>query len=601
MKIPSRGMAASWVVALLLILPSLICASSGQSSAPNGKNSDGPAELPREYVKSSLQDTPAGGKTWVVPSGQNLQLVLGSASCGDIIQLQAGATFSGRFVVPAKNCDDSHWIIIRTSAPDSSLPPPGTRLTPCYAGVSSLAGRPRLNCASTAKLLATIEFNGEGGSGPLIFSAGASHYRLIGLEVRRAASSAAVYDLIEFNGPADHVVFDRMWIHGTAQGDTVRGIFLGPSRFVAVVDSFFSDFHCAVKSSPCVDTQAICGGIGDGDMGPYKIVNNFLEASGENILFGGGRATMTPKDIEIRHNHMFKPLTWMKGQAGYVGGPGGNPFIVKNLLELKNAQRVLIDGNVMENSWGGFTQVGFAIVLTPKNQSSTFGTNICPMCQVTDVTIRYNSISHVGAGLQISNALAGTAPALDGQRYSIHDIVIDDIDGRKYDGPGELAQVSVVAGSPLLQNVTINHVTAFPSHMLFMIGDMVGTSSQMKNFVFTNSIVSAGTFPVWSTGGGPANCAFHDIPLTTFTACFSGSTFAANAIIAPPPSYPSAAWPANNFFSPSAAAVRFVNYNDGNGGDYHLQPSSRYKGKGTDGKDLGADVDAIHAATTGVE
>jgi hypothetical protein len=31
----------------------------------------------------------------------------------------------------------------------------------------------------------------------------------------------------------------------------------------------------------------------------------------------------------------------------------------------------------------------------------------------------------------------------------------------------------------------------------------------------------------------------------------------------------------------SAAAVRFINYNNGNGGDYHLQASSHYKGKGT--------------------
>ena len=597
MKISGRRIAAPWVVFLLLILTSpLRTATSGQSSASSGKNSDGPAELPREYAKSSLKDTPAAGKTWMVRSGQSLEQVLASASCGDIIQLQAGATFSGKFVVPAKSCDDSHWIIIRASAPDSSLPPEGTRLTPCYGGVSSLAGRPRLNCASTANVLARIEFNGNGGSGPLIFSTGANHYRLIGLEVTRPVSSTAVYDLIEFNGPADHLVFDRLWIHGTAQGDTVRGIFLGPSRYVAVVDSSFTDFHCVAKSSPCGDTQAIAGGISDNSMGPYKIVNNFLEAAGENILFGGGRATMTPKDIEIRHNHMFKPLTWMKGQAGYVGGTDGNPFIVKNLLELKNAQRVLIDGNIMENSWAGFSQVGFAIVLTPKNQNS-----LCPICQVTDVTIRYNSISHVGAGLQIANALAGTAPPLDGQRYSIHDIVIDDIDGKKYDGPSEFAQVSVTAGAPVLQNVTINHVTAFPSSTMFIVGDMVETTTPMKNFIFTNSIVNAGTYPIWSTGGGPANCAFHDIPLATFNACFSSYTFAANAIIASPSAFPAAAWPAKNFFPVSAAAVKFANYNGGNGGDYHLLPSSPYKGKGTDGKDLGADVDAIHSATAGVE
>jgi len=174
---------------------------------------------------------------------------------------------------------------------------------------------------------------------------------------------------------------------------------------------------------------------------------------------------------------MFKPLTWMKGQPGYVGGTNGNPFVVKNLFELKNAQRVLLDSNIMENSWGGFTQVGFAILITPKNQAATIGSNLCPICLVTDVTIRYNSISHVGSGLQIANAMADFGAALDGQRNSIHDIVVDDIDGVKYNGPGQFAQVSVSAGAPLLQNVTINHVTAFPPSMLFMIGDEVATTS----------------------------------------------------------------------------------------------------------------------------
>jgi hypothetical protein len=388
-----------------------------------------------------------------------------------------------------------------------------------------------------------------------------------------------------------------MWVHGNAQDETVRGLLLSASRYVAIVDSYFSDFHCIAKSWSCGDTQAIGGGLGESPMGPYKIVNNFLEAAGENILFGGGYATTTPADIEIRRNHMFKPPAWMRGQAGYAGGADGNPFIVKNLLELKNAQRVLIDGNVMENSWGGFSQVGFAILLTPKNQGGRAGINLCPACQVTDVTIRNTSISHVAAGFQIANALAGSGAARDGQRYSIHDVIIDDIDGKKYGGPGEFAQVSVSAGAPVLQNVAINHVTAFPPSTLFMIGDMVATSTPIKNFAFTNSIVNAGAHPVWSTGGGPANCAFHDVPSVTFDACFSNSTFSSNAIIDSPPS----SWPGKNFFPASPNAVRFANYNGGSGGDYRLQPASPFKGKGTDGKDLGADLEAIHSATAGVE
>jgi hypothetical protein len=597
----SRRMAVPEVVFLFLILASrLPGAILGQVSTSDGKSFDGPAELPREYVKSSLQDTPASGKTWMIRSGESFERVLASASCGDVIQLQAGATFSGNFVVPNKSCDNSHWIIIRTSAPDSSLPPEGTRLTPCYAGLSSLASRPRLNCVSTANVLAKIEFNSKGSSGPIMFSSGANHYRLIGLEVTRTASSGPVYNLVQFSGPADHLVFDRLWIHGTAQDETVRGIMLGPSRYVAVVDSFFTDFHCVAKTGSCVDTQAIAGGLGENPMGPYKIVNNFLEAAGENILFGGGRATMTPQDIEISKNHMFKPLAWMKGQAGYVGGPYGNPFIIKNLLELKNAQRVLIDGNIMENSWGGFSQVGFAILLTPKNQAGGNGSNLCPICLVTDVTIRYTFISHVAAGMQIANAVSDNGgAALNGERYSIHDIVIDDIDGVKYNGAGEFAQVSMGSGAALLQNVTINHVTAFPPNRLFIIGAQVAATSQMKNFVFTNNIVNAGTYPVWSTGGGgKANCAFHNSPFTTFDACFSSYTFAANAIIDSPST---AKWPPKNFLPASAAAVRFTNYNSGNGGDYHLQPSSPFKNAGTDRKDLGADVDAVRAATAGVE
>ncbi len=597
MKISIQYAAPMRVVSLALIAMCALCAvTSGQSSLASGQNFDGPAELPREHVKSSLKDTPANGKTWTVHSGQSIEKALSDASCGDIIQLQAGATFSGKVVFPSKNCDDSHWIIVRTSAADSALPPEGTRLTPCYAGVSSLPGRPNFACPTATNVLAKLEFTGKGGSGPIQFSSGANYYRMVGLELARSSSPGTIYNLVQFNGPAAHIVFDRMWLHGTAQDETVRGIMLGPTKYIAVVDSFFTDFHCIARSGACADSQAIAGGLGDDPMGPYKIENNFLEAAGENILFGGGRASTTAQDIEVRRNHMFKPLTWMKGQTGYVGAPDGNAFIVKNLFELKSAQRVLLEGNVMENSWGGFSQVGFAILLTPKNPGAG---SPCTVCQVTDVTIRYDSISHVGAGLQIGNGLSDYgAAALDGQRYSIHDITIDDIDGAKYGGPSELAQISTGPGGAVLQNVKIDHITAFPSNKLLIIGDHVPPSSQMKNFVFTNSIVNAGTYPVWSTGGGAANCAVHNSPVVTFDACFSSYTFASNAIINSPPT---AKWPAKNFFPGSATSVRFVNYKDGNGGDYHLQSSSPYKGRGIDNKDLGADIKALEAATSGAK
>jgi hypothetical protein len=564
------------------------------TSSANGF--DGPAELPRVYIQSAMANTPAPGSTISVNAGGDLQSALNSAHCGDTIQLQAGATFTGAFTFPAKNCDDNHWIIVRTSSDDSKLPAEGSRLSPCYAGVSSLPGRPSFQCASTSNVLPKLVM-AAAGTGPINFASGANYYRIIGLEITRTAGTGGVSALwsVAKGGTANNLVVDRVWMHGTAQDDTTRAIELGGSTYVAIVDSFFTDFHCVSITGSCSDAQTINGGLGDNQMGPYKIVGNFLEASGENILFGGGEATVTPADIEIRQNHMFKPLTWLQGQARYVGGTNGNPFVVKNFLELKNAQRVLVDGNIMENCLGGFSQVGFAILLTPKNQS-----NLCPSCQVTDVTIRYSSISHVGAGLQIANGLSDSGGStLDGERYSIHDVIVDDIDGVKYKGPGELAQISVGAGAPVLKNVTINHVTAFAPSTLFIIGDEVGPTPQMSNFIFTNSIVNTGSYPVWSTGsGGSANCAYHDSPITTFNACFSSYTFSADALIAAPPA---TKWPSGNFFPATTTAVQFVNYKGGIGGDYHLLPSSPYKGLGTDGKDLGADVDAVNSAVAGVQ
>jgi hypothetical protein len=46
--------------------------------------------------------------------------------------------------------------------------------------------------------------------------------------------------------------------------------------------------------------------------------------------------------------------------------------------------------------------------------------------------------------------------------------------------------------------------------------------------------------------------------------------------------------------------VGFVNFNGGNGGDYRLSPKSRFKKTGADGKDPGADMDALESATAGV-
>jgi hypothetical protein len=548
---------------------------------------DGPAELPRVYVKSALADTPAGGKTISVHAGQNLQQAIDSAKCGDKIELQAGMVFTGAAIrFPEKPCDDSHWIIVRSDAPDTALPAEGTRLKPCFAGISSLPGRPDFHCSEARNVLAKIEFNGKSGTGPLLFQPGANHYRFVGLEITRV-SGPVVYALANAEGNVNHLIFDRVWMHGTAQDETTRAINLSSMSHVAVVDSFFSDFHCISVSGSCTDAQVLGTGGGSVPTGPFKVANNFLEASGENILFGGGPATMTPADIEVRGNHFFKPMIWRPGEPNFVAGASGRPFIVKNLFELKNAQRVLVEGNLFENCWGGFSQNGYAILLTPKNQN-----NQCPLCRVTDITIRYNRITNVGAVFSIANIRSDAGgETTAGERYSIHDVVADNVRGQSFGGgAGLFAQLLVAA--PPLRDVKIEHVTAFVPRAIFSIIN----HEKFSNFKIDNNIFSTGQYAVLSAGGGQQNCAFQPNPGSFFKNCFVNSSFTHNLMVG------EGGWPSGNSSAKDAHSAGIRETGESNELPYRLcgdkdngecKRASPALHAGTDGKDLGADLEKI--------
>ena len=78
-------------------------------------------------------------------------------------------------------------------------------------------------------------------------------------------------------------------------------------------------------------------------------------------------------------------------------------------------------------------------------------------------------------------------------------------------------------------------------------------------------------------------------------------TFTNNALVAVPAHYPASSWPAGNMFPPDMNDVDFVQCDNGNGGDYRLQPNSPFKNMGTDGKDLGADIPGLNQALAGIE
>src|SRR5215471_19683833 len=218
----------------------------------------GDPEPPRVFLDTSY--VAPTGKTIKVMAGGAVQAAIDQARPGDVIELQAGETFTGNFRLPNKSGSD--WIVIRTSAADANLPPPGTRVTPAQSAIM-----PKLISPNADPAVYTDE--------------GAHHYRFIGVEFGVAAGKN-IYNIVSFGAdqtslartPHDLIV-DRCYIHGNDAGNVSRGVMLNCAR-AAVIDSYISNCH-----GEGFDSQAICGWNGPG---PFKIVNDYLEGAGENVM-----------------------------------------------------------------------------------------------------------------------------------------------------------------------------------------------------------------------------------------------------------------------------------------------------------------------------
>jgi hypothetical protein len=332
-------------------------------------------ELPRYYLDTAANQWNSSQTCTVkVKAGSNLQSAVDAAKDGDTLCLEVGAKFP-RITLPAKT-GLRRYITIRSAAADADLPAAGTRITP----------------ASKAKMATLMTHD----VGPAITTAeGARMYRLgPGLEFTvDPAVTGLTYNVVQLGTgsetglwqlPSD-IVLDRVYVHGNPLQDTQRGVLI-ECRRCALVDSWVAEIH-----SHSFETQAI-GAVNCS--GPIKITNNHLSAAGENIMFGGAMSAspdFVPSDIEIRRNHLFNPLSWKKDDPSYAG----QKWLIKNLLELKDARRVLVEGNVLENSWSD-GQTGFAIVL------SAVGNSYETWVRVEDITIQNNIIRNATRGINMA-------------------------------------------------------------------------------------------------------------------------------------------------------------------------------------------------------
>ncbi len=379
------------------------------------------------------------GRIIKVPPGGNLQAAVDNSKSGDIIELQAGAIYSGEIKLPSRPHTD--FVTIRSSA-IADLPV-GQRVSPArsasMAAIRAPAGKPAVSAAD-----------------------GAHHYRFIGIEFS-PTNSAYNFGLIAFGGRErrpelvpHHLEIDRSYIHPFTSGVVRRGIALNSA------DTVISNSHISGFGFKGEETQGICGWTGSRNV---KIINNYIEGGAENIMFGGAdpaNAELIPTEIEIRGNHLNKPAEWAKSVT------------IKTLFELKNARRVNFEGNILTNNWEGA-----AFRITVRNQDGK-----APFSTIEDVTIANNIIDGSGEGINILGK-DDTYPSQTQTRLIITNNLFLNIGDGRFDGSGYFVQI---AGG---QNITVANNTVFNrGNITTFYGELP------TNFVFRDNIVGHGSYGI---------------------------------------------------------------------------------------------------------
>ena len=491
-----------------------------------------------------LAALPLSAATHNVPAGGDLQAALNAAQPGDVVVLAAGATYSGNYKLPVKNGDS--YIVVRTGGNARSLPSPGTRISPAHA--QALA---RIQSPNTSPALVTM--------------AGAHHWRIELVEF--GANVNGVGDIIVLGASSEQtqlsqvphdLIFDRVYIHGDPTAGQKRGIALN-SGATHIINSYIADIKAAGQ-----DSQAIAGWNGTG---PYLIENNHLEGAGENVMFGGADPSipnLVPSDITIRRNYFTKPLEWR-----------GQKWQVKNAFELKNARRVLVEGNVFEHVWAG-AQTGYAIVFTPRNQGGR-----APWSVVEDVTFRYNVVRHAGNGFNITG-YDDEKPSAQAGRIRISHNLVYDINRTTWGG--EQGTFLMLGNQP--RDITVEHNTVqHTGNAVNVYGKRNGGPAVVEGFVFRDNLMRHNTYGV--KGDNLATGA------STLDAYFRSLTFERNALAGGKASQ----YPAGNYFpTVDQFDAAFVN---AAGGNFALVPGSPFRNQASDGGPLGVDLATLNRVAGG--
>lgn len=417
-------------------------------------------------LRSMLDEAPTPGNIIRVKLGDNLQQALDSAKGGDTIRVQPGA-YKGNFVLNPR--PDAGVVTLRPDVDDGNLTVP----TGCWIDKSYAPALVRLESA-------------DGLTESLRTTHGAHDYIFLGLDFPPLNPSRTQVSLgstlgegqITLGQMPKGFVFDRCYFHGdpTPGKGQHRGIGANCGGLI-VRGCFFGDFFEVGR-----DSQAVCGWNG---AGPVLIENSFLEASGENVLFGGGGPgipNLVPTDIIIRHCRLTKNPVWKT-----------HPTVpaVKNLFEIKNAAKVIVEYCYFENNWLA-GQSGHAVLLKAAN---TDGFDVWSTC--TDVLVQFNLFRKIGALLNINNS-EGQGPTQGTHRVTVrHNLAYDINETMAGD-----ARPILIGGGPEAVVIDHNTVLSGPGAKTNSFLTAYDKGQTIKSGKFTNNIVREGEYGIF--GGGSA-------------------------------------------------------------------------------------------------
>jgi hypothetical protein len=216
-----------------------------------------------------------------------------------------------------------------------------------------------------------------------------------------------------------HMHYRKVWAHSdwTSLGaglNSISNAFSLSCVYCSVVDSQASQLL-----RPGAEGHVIWTAYGT----QLKINHNWLEGQSSCVFGGGftnppsmGTTYVSHQDVEMRRNRCTFPYAWL-GQNPISGNAhwNGQNITRKNIQELKEGQRELLDGNILENADSSGGQSGPQLAFNIRNSSAgVYGTNYAAI--ISDVTVTNNILRNTCEGIQI--ARSGPLGAGQGVSYA---------------------------------------------------------------------------------------------------------------------------------------------------------------------------------------